>query len=161
MAPWREMIAWVPQRPTLFRGTVAENIRFADPAASEERVRAAATLAGADRFIEELPDGYHTVVGEGGRTLSSGERRRIGLARAFIRDAPLLVLDEPTADLDLQSIEVVSGAVQQLAEGRTTLLITHRPELIRFADRVVRLSSGRVVDEVSPDAATQTERRAA
>jgi thiol reductant ABC exporter CydD subunit len=160
-ARWRQMIAWVPQRPTLFRGTVAENIRLSDPAASDERVRHAAALAGAEEFIGTLPDGFQTVVGDGGRELSSGERRRIGLARAFIRDAPLVVLDEPTADLDPHGVDIVRAAIEQLAQGRTTLLITHRAELIRSADRVVRLSGGRVAGDVAFHAETGTQRRAA
>jgi thiol reductant ABC exporter CydD subunit len=136
---WRRLIAWVPQRPTLFRGTVAENIRLGDPGASGRRVRDAAILAGADRFVRGLRDGYETVVGDGGRPLSAGERRRIALARAFVRDAPFVILDEPTADLDATSAEVVAEAVERLRVGRTVLLIAHRPELVQRADRVVAL----------------------
>jgi thiol reductant ABC exporter CydD subunit len=142
---WRRMIAWVPQHPTLFRGTVAENIRLGDPAASEQRVRAAAALAGADAFVTRLPKGYATLVGDGARTLSPGERRRIGLARAFLRDAPLVILDEPTADLDPESVAVVSGAVRRLQGGRTMLVIAHRPELVRHANRMVVLAGGSLV----------------
>ena len=108
---WRRLVAWVPQHPTLFRGTVADNIRLGDPDASDRsgpsRPRA---LAGADEFIAALPDGYATLVGDGGRSLSPGERRRIGLARAFLRDAPLVILDEPTADLDPRSVAIVVDA---------------------------------------------------
>jgi ABC-type multidrug transport system fused ATPase/permease subunit len=143
-ATWRAQIAWVPQRPTLFRGTVADNIRLGEAAAGDERVRQAAALAGADAFIRELPLGYKTVVGDGGRGLSVGQRRRIALARAFLRDAPLVILDEPTADLDSESAEVVSEAISRLREGRTVLLIAHRPELARRADRIVKLDGGRI-----------------
>jgi thiol reductant ABC exporter CydD subunit len=136
---WRRTIAWVPQLPTLFRGTVADNIRLGDAGASQGQIRDAATLAGADRFVEGLPSGYKTVVGDGGRPLSSGERRRIALARAFVRDAPLVILDEPTADLDPTSAAVVAEAVERLRIGRTVLLIAHRPELAETADRVVTL----------------------
>ncbi|MFL5859488.1 MAG: thiol reductant ABC exporter subunit CydD [Solirubrobacteraceae bacterium] len=139
---WRRQIAWVPQQPTLLRGNVADNIRLGDAGASEQRVHAAAALAGAHAFIERLPDGYATHVGEGGRQLSPGERRRIGLARAFLRDAPLVILDEPTADLDPDNVTAVSAAVARMREGRTLLLIAHRPELVRHADRSVLLAGG-------------------
>lgn len=139
---WRRRLAWVPQHPALRRGSVADNIRLGDPAASDRRVRDAAALAGAHEFIERLPDGYATRVGDGGRGLSPGERRRIGLARAFLRDAPLVILDEPTADLDPVAAAVVSAAVERLRPGRTILLIAHRPEVIGHADRVVRLADG-------------------
>ena len=139
---WRSVIAWVPQQPTIFRGTVADNIRLGDGRASERRIRDAAVLAGADRFVEALPSGYETIVGDGGRPLSAGERRRIALARAFVRDAQLVILDEPTADLDRTSAEVVAEAVERLRIGRTVLLIAHRRELVRQADRVVALGGG-------------------
>jgi ATP-binding cassette, subfamily C, bacterial CydD len=138
--PWRRLIAWVPQRPTVFRGTAAENIRLGDPGASELRIRDAAALAGADRFLSALPSGYDTLLGDGGRPLSAGERRRVALARAFVRDAPLVILDEPTADLDRTSAEVVAEAIERLRVGRTVLLIAHRPELVQRADRIVALS---------------------
>jgi thiol reductant ABC exporter CydD subunit len=142
---WRAGIAWVPQRPTLFRGTVAGNIRLGDPGASDERVRAAAVLAAADTFVRALPDGYHTVVGDGGRGLSAGETQRIALARAFLRDASLLILDEPTANLDPASAVQVEQAIEACGADRTVLLIAHRPELAARADRVVRLDAGRVL----------------
>jgi ATP-binding cassette, subfamily C, bacterial CydD len=138
--PWRRLIAWVPQRPTVFRGTAAENLRLGDPGASELRIRDAAALAGADRFLSALPSGYDTLLGDGGRPLSAGERRRVALARAFVRDAPLVILDEPTADLDRTSAEVVAEAIERLRVGRTVLLIAHRPELVQRADRIVALS---------------------
>jgi ABC-type multidrug transport system fused ATPase/permease subunit len=142
---WRRLIAWVPQRPTIFRGTVAENIRLGDRAAPDTHVRHAATVAGADAFVRSLPEGYETIVGDGGRPLSAGEARRIAIARAFLRDAPLVVLDEPTADLDPTSAELVADAVGRLCGGRTVLLIAHRPELVRVADRVVLLEDGRAL----------------
>jgi ATP-binding cassette, subfamily C, bacterial CydD len=144
---WRRLVAWVPQHPTLFRGTVADNIRLGDRAASPQAVREAAALAGADDFIRALPDGYATLLGDGERSLSPGERRRIGLARAFVRDAPLVVLDEPTADLDPRSVAVVAEAVQRLQADRTMLLIAHRPELVQSADRIVRLIDGAAMAE--------------
>ena len=144
---WRRQVAWVPQHPTLLRESIAGNIRLGDPGASDDRVAAAARLAGADGFVSALPDGYDTVVGDGGRSLSPGERRRIGLARAFLRDAPLVILDEPTADLDPASVALVSAAVTRLQTGRTMLLIAHRSELARTATRVVRLDHGAIAPE--------------
>jgi thiol reductant ABC exporter CydD subunit len=146
---WRRQLAWVPQQPTIFRGSVADNIRLGDERASDRAVRDAATLAGAARFVQALPAGYDTLVGDGGRPLSSGERRRIALARAFVRDAPLVVLDEPTADLDPTSAGVVAEAVERLRVGRTVLLIAHRPELVAHADRIVRLGGDAVREEAA------------
>jgi thiol reductant ABC exporter CydD subunit len=150
---WREQLAWVPQKPTIFHGTIADNIRLGDPGATVRAVRDAAVLAGADRFIQALPFGYETFVGDGGRPLSAGESRRIALARAFVRNAPLVILDEPTADLDRTSAGVVAEAVERLRTGRMVLLIAHRPELVEHADRVVLLEDGKgrtqVRDEVA------------
>jgi ATP-binding cassette, subfamily C, bacterial CydD len=145
LAAWRRHVAWLPQRPVLFRGTVAENIRLGEPGAGDERVRRAAILAGADSVARALPDGYDTVVGDGGRPLSPGERRRIALARAFLRDAPLVVLDEPTADLDPRSAALVEEAVERLRVGRTVLVACHRPGLAVRADRIVAIEHGRAV----------------
>ena len=150
---WRRLVAWVPQHPTLFRASVADNIRLGDPEASPRAVREAAALAGADEFIRALPDGYATLVGDGERALSPGERRRIGLARAFVRDAPLVILDEPTADLDPRSVAIVADAVRRLQDARTMLVIAHRPELVQSADRLVRLVDGVAVPEYVGSAA--------
>jgi ABC-type multidrug transport system fused ATPase/permease subunit len=158
---WRRLVAWVPQLPTLFRGSVADNVGLGYPRASAERVREACALAGADGFISSLPDGYDTIVGEGGHILSPGERRRIAIARAFLRDAPLVVLDEPTADLDSRGVEIVSEAVQRLQKGRTVLLIAHRREVVRYADRVARLVDGRIAAPVDERVALREERSAA
>jgi ATP-binding cassette subfamily C protein CydD len=141
-------LAWVPQRPTLFRGTVADNIRLGDPEASDGRVEHAARLAGAAAFVQGLPNGYETLVGDGGRALSAGQLQRIALARAFLRDAPFVILDEPTANLDRASAELVEDAIERLREGRTVLLVAHSPELAERADRVVTLAGGRVVEAV-------------
>jgi ABC-type transport system involved in cytochrome bd biosynthesis fused ATPase/permease subunit len=142
---WRRMLAWVPQRPAIFHGTVAENIRLARAGATEEEVCAAAVAAGADQFVQALPDGYDTVVGDGGRPLSAGERRRLALARAFVRDAPLVILDEPTADLDPESTQLVGDAIEGLRDGHTILLIAHRPELAWHADRMIVLEAGKAI----------------
>jgi thiol reductant ABC exporter CydD subunit len=149
-AAWRSQIAWLPQRPTLFRGTVGENIRLGDRRADDERVRAAARLAGAESFVQSLPERYATVVGDGGRTLSLGQVRRVALARALLRDAPFLVLDEPTADLDPASAEIVEWAIDRVHGSRTVLLVTHRPELARLADRLVELEHGRIAELPGP-----------
>jgi ATP-binding cassette, subfamily C, bacterial CydD len=143
---WRAHLAWVPQRPTLLRGTVADNIRLGDPGSPDDRMREAAGAVGADGFIRALPDGYDTLVGEGGRKLSAGEVQRVALARAFLRDAPFVILDEPTANLDAGSAELVGEALERLHVGRTVLLIVHRPELAARADRVVHLYDGRIVE---------------
>ena len=132
--------------PTLFRGTVAENIRLGRPSADDDRMRRAAALAGAAAFVADLPDGYDTVVGDGGRPLSAGQAQRIALARSFLRDAPLVILDEPTADLDPVSAELVGEAVERLRDGRSILLLVHRPELARRADRIVTIDAGRIVE---------------
>jgi len=142
---WRRQLAWLPQRPTLLRATVADNIRLGEPTASLERVRAAAALAGADGFVEGLPDDYETVVGDGARPLSAGQGRRLALARALLRDAPLLILDEPTAHLDAVSAACVTTAIDDLHGRRTILLISHRPELAAHCDRILRIEDGRVV----------------
>ncbi|GLZ11513.1 hypothetical protein Acsp04_17480 [Actinomadura sp. NBRC 104425] len=149
---WRERIAWVPQDPYLFAGSVADNIRLGDPGASDRAVRRAARLAGADEFVRDLPQGYDTPVGERGARLSSGQRQRIALARAFLRDAPLLLLDEPTAHLDGESAEGVRTAVERLMEGRTVVLVTHDHAWTRLADRVAEIDGGRLTIRRPPSA---------
>jgi len=141
-AEWRRRIAWVPQRPTIFAGSVADNIRLGVPDAAIAHVRAAARAANALDFVAALPDGLETAIGEGGMPLSAGEAQRIALARAFLRDAPLLVLDEPTAHLDPPAAEAVADAVQRLSAGCTSLLIAHHAALAMRADRVVTIEGG-------------------
>lgn len=136
---WRSRIAWVPQRPHLFAGTIAENVRLARPDAGDEAVVAALRDAGAYDFVAALPDGMLTALGEDGAGLSAGQRQRIALARAFLADRPLLLLDEPTASLDGESEAGIVDAVRRLAAGRTVLLVVHRPALLAVADRVVAL----------------------
>ncbi|HEY6762486.1 MAG TPA: thiol reductant ABC exporter subunit CydD [Baekduia sp.] len=148
---WMGQLAWVPQHPTLLPASIADNIRLGDRCAGDRAVREAAMLAGADAFTRALPDGYATRVGDGGRPLSAGQVRRVALARAFLRDAALVVLDEPTADLDPTSVAVVGEAVARLGARRTVLVIAHRPELVACADRVIRLARP---GEDSPLAAT-------
>lgn len=149
---WRHHLGWAPQRPTLVHGTVADNIALGRADASRAEVVAAAAAAGADGFIGDLPDGYDTVIGDGGRGLSAGQRQRLGLARAFLRDAALLVVDEPTAHLDPVSAAVVAATLTERRGERTTIVLTHDPDLVPDADRVVHLADGRWTDptEASP-----------
>lgn len=139
---WRERIAWVPQRPHLFAGTIAENVRLTRPAAGDEAVVGALEDAGAWEFVAGLPLGVDTLLGEGGVGLSAGQRQRLALARAFLADRPVLLLDEPTAALDGETEAGVVEAVRRLAVGRTVLLVVHRPALLAVADRVVRVGVG-------------------
>ncbi|MGW1890363.1 thiol reductant ABC exporter subunit CydD [Streptomyces sp. NPDC002004] len=142
---WHEQIAWVPQRPHLHAGSIAENVRMARPGADDAAVRGALADAGALDFVEALPNGADTVLGEDGAGLSAGQRQRLALARAFLADRPVLLLDEPTASLDGATEAEVVDAVRRLAAGRTVLLVVHRPALLTVADRVVRLAEPGVV----------------
>jgi ATP-binding cassette, subfamily C, bacterial CydD len=141
---WRKRVAWASQHPVLVPGTVAANLTLGRPEAGPAAIEEAARLAGADRFVRDLPAGYGTVVGAGGHGLSAGQRQRLGLARALLRDAPLLVMDEPTVHLDPAAAARVAATVEALRGTRTVLLITHDPHLAARADRVVRLAAGRV-----------------
>ncbi|MFF2522344.1 thiol reductant ABC exporter subunit CydD [Streptomyces liangshanensis] len=139
---WRERVAWVPQQPYLFAGTIAENVRLARPDADDAAVRAALRDAGAYPFVAALPQGAQTPLGEDGAGLSAGQRQRLALARAFLADRPLLLLDEPTAALDGETEAGIVEAVGRLARGRTVVLVVHRPALLAVADRVITLSRG-------------------
>jgi subfamily B ATP-binding cassette protein MsbA len=142
----RRQFAIVPQESVLFACSIRENIAYSRAGTSEEEIIAAAKAANAHDFIMQLADGYETVVGERGGTLSGGQRQRIAVARAILRDAPLLILDEPTAALDAASEELVMNALEQLMQGRTTFIIAHRFSTIRHADQIVALYKGRVVE---------------
>ena len=142
LANWRSRIAWVPQRPHLYAQSIAENVRLARPDADDAAVRLALAHAGAAGFVDALPDGADTVLGEDGAGLSAGQRQRLALARAFLADRPVLLLDEPTAALDGATEAEVVEAVRRLAVGRTVLLVVHRPALLGVADRVVRIEPG-------------------
>ncbi|MFE5920735.1 thiol reductant ABC exporter subunit CydD [Streptomyces sp. NPDC056468] len=147
---WRSRIAWVPQRPHLYAGTIAENVRLARPEANDADVRQALGHAGALEFVDALPLGVDTVLGEDGVGLSAGQRQRLALARAFLADRPVLLLDEPTAALDGATEAEVVEAVRRLAVGRTVLLVVHRPALLGVADRVVRLAEAVAPVPVEP-----------
>ena len=144
VADLRNQFAVVHQETVLFSTTVAENIRFARPDASMEEIVKAATQANAHEFITNLPDGYNTLVGERGMKLSGGERQRISLARAFLKDAPILVLDEPTSSLDVHTEGAILETIQKLMQGKTTIMIAHRPSTLRDCNLVLILESGRV-----------------
>ena len=147
----RERIALVPQEPVLFSGTLADNIRYGRLNASDGQVEAAARAAHVHDFIQRLPQGYATEVVEAGATLSGGERQRLGIARALLKDAPILILDEPTSSLDAISEEAVFDALRRLRHGRTTIVIAHRLSTIRDASRILVLDGGRVVAQGTHD----------
>jgi ABC-type multidrug transport system fused ATPase/permease subunit len=147
LAALREQIGLVFQEPVLFATSVAENIAYGRRDASFEDVRRAARRAGIDRVIAELPEGYDTVVGERGGTLSGGQRQCVAIARALIRDAPIVILDEPTTGLDAESAALVIDALERLMEGRSVIWISHQLASVEHADRIVVLDHGRVVEE--------------
>jgi ATP-binding cassette subfamily B protein len=143
----RHRFAIVPQEPALFADTIAANIAYGDEAASRASIEAAARAAYAHDFIAALPQGYDTMVGEGGVTLSAGQRQRIAIARAVLRDAPILMLDEATSALDSESETLVQRALDKIMEGRTTLVIAHRLTTVMRADRILVFEHGRLVEE--------------
>jgi len=147
---WRASLAWVPQRPHLVAGTIADNLRLARPEATSAQVAEAGARAGLDDVVAALPAGYDSDVGEDGQRLSAGQRRRVALARAWLRQASLVLLDEPTADLDPASEAHVVEAIDGLARDRTVVAVTHRLALAERADRVAVIADGRVVQQGAP-----------
>ena len=143
---WRALITWVPQRPHLFHDTIAANIRIGKQNASSDEIAAAAQIAHLEEFIETLPEKYDTVIGEGGARLSSGQAQRLALARAFIKDAPILILDEPTSSLDPETESLLEDTTRHLMQGRTIITIAHRLNTIYNADQIVVLKEGRIVE---------------
>jgi ATP-binding cassette subfamily B protein/subfamily B ATP-binding cassette protein MsbA len=144
----RRQIGIVTQEPVLFNESVANNIRYGNPSATDFEVQAAARKAHADRFIEEkLPHGYDTLIGERGGTLSGGQRQRLALARAILRDPAILILDEATSQIDVESERLIHMALEEFMRNRTTLMITHRQSTLALVDRIVVLEQGRIVDE--------------
>jgi ATP-binding cassette subfamily B protein len=147
----RRSIGLVAQDPVIFSGTIADNIRYGRPEASDDEVRAAADGAAALEFVEKLPDGFAALLGERGVTLSGGQRQRLAIARAMLRNAPLLLLDEATSALDAENERLVQQGLANLMEGRTTLVIAHRFATIQRLKRIVVMDEGRVVAEGSHD----------
>jgi ATP-binding cassette subfamily B protein len=147
----RSRFAYVEQEPTIFAGTVTENIRFGKPDATMEEIEAAARAALVHDFVIGLEHGYNSIVGERGVMLSGGQKQRIAIARALLKDAPILLLDEATSALDAESERLVQLALERLMEGRTTLVIAHRLATIRHADRILVLEKGRLIDQGTHD----------
>ena len=145
----RSQFGIVLQEPVLFSNSIADNIAYGGPDAGEQAIIAAARAANAHDFIEALPDGYDTLVGERGMRLSGGERQRIALARAFLRDAPVLLLDEPTSSVDIRTEALIMEAMERLMQGRTTFMIAHRLSTLGMCDVLLEIREGRIVDAVS------------
>lgn len=144
---WRDQIAYIPQRPYLFSGSIAENILMGRPSATIEELTKAAQEGAAHEFIMKLPDGYQTILGEGGTRLSGGQAQRIAIARAFLRDAPLLIFDEVTSSLDSENEHAIQQALQRLLERKTAIIIAHRLSTIRQADRIFVMEQGKIVEQ--------------
>jgi subfamily B ATP-binding cassette protein MsbA len=151
LAALRSQVGFVLQETVLFRGTIRENIAYGRPGATDEEIIAAAKIANADEFISRMPHGYDSVVGERGDTLSGGQRQRIGIARAVIRNSPIMILDEPTAALDTESERLVVEGLQRLMKGRTVIMIAHRLSTIRDADKIIVIKDGVVAEEGTND----------
>ncbi|MEN9405034.1 MAG: hypothetical protein RL091_3737, partial [Verrucomicrobiota bacterium] len=143
----RRQFAVVLQDSLLLSGTISENLRFARADATDAEIRAAAQQANAEEFIQRLPAGYDTRVGERGATLSGGQRQRLAIARAILRNPPVLILDEATSALDYESERLIQEALDRLATGRTVITIAHRLSTIRNADRIIVLAAGRIIEE--------------
>jgi ATP-binding cassette subfamily B protein len=150
-AALRQAIGYVPQDPSMFHRTIADNIRFGRPDASDGEVKRAARLAHAAEFIDSLPAGYQTLVGERGVKLSGGQRQRVAIARAILKNAPILILDEATSSLDSESEALIQDALWTLMAGRTAMVIAHRLSTVRRMDRLVVLEHGRIVEQGSHD----------
>ncbi|OGJ12007.1 hypothetical protein A2467_01795 [Candidatus Nomurabacteria bacterium RIFOXYC2_FULL_36_8] len=147
----REEIGFVPQDPALFHRTLLENIRYGRRDATDEEVKEASRLANCDKFIDRLPLGYETYVGERGIKLSGGERQRVAIARAILKDAPILVLDEATSALDSESEMLIQEALQNLIKNKTTIVIAHRLSTVRAMDRIIVIEDGKIVEDDNHD----------
>jgi len=150
----RAAIAYVPQQPLLFHRSIRENIAYGKPDATEAEITAAADKANALEFINKLPDGFETLVGERGVKLSGGQRQRIAIARAVLKDAPILVLDEATSALDSESERLIQDALQKLMKGRTSIVIAHRLSTIAALDRIIVLEDGAIIEDGSHEKLT-------
>jgi subfamily B ATP-binding cassette protein HlyB/CyaB len=155
----RRQIGVVLQENILFNRTVRDNIALADPTMSMDRVIAAASLAGANDFILELPEGYDTVIGERGSSLSGGQRQRIAIARSLITDPRILIFDEATSALDYESERVIQQNMREMAQGRTVFIIAHRLSTVRRADRIITIERGRIVEDGTHDDLIRTNGR--
>jgi ABC-type multidrug transport system fused ATPase/permease subunit len=153
----RGHIASVPQDVFLFHGSVADNILFGRPDASEEQMRAAVRAANAEQFVLDLPEGYDTQVGERGVRLSGGQKQRLSIARALLKDAPILILDEATSSVDSETELLIQEAIARLVVNRTTLIIAHRLSTVRHADRIVVLEQGRIAEYGSHEALMEAD----
>ena len=151
LADLRRNVAYVQQEAILLPTTIAENISYGRAAATRSEIESAAKAANCAQFIERLPRGYDTIVGEGAARLSVGERQRINLARAFLKNAPILLLDEPTSALDVENEELVLASLRELMRGRTTLIVAHRLATIRNVDWIFVLDHGRLIEQGKPD----------
>ncbi|MHB1681461.1 MAG: thiol reductant ABC exporter subunit CydD [Bacilli bacterium] len=147
MSWWRDQVAYVPQTTHFLHGTIADNLRLARPTCSAAEIEDACRLAGAEAFIRELPQGYDTLVGEGGTGLSGGQAQRLAIARAFLKDSPILIFDEPTAHLDVESELGIRTALERLLQSRTALIVAHRLRTVIGADRILVLDGGRIVGQ--------------
>jgi len=157
LADLRNQFAIVLQEPVLFSTSIAENVAYARPGASEDEIIAATRAANAHDFIVRLPQGYETLVGERGMRLSGGERQRISIARAFLKDAPILILDEPTSSVDVRTEAAIVEAMERLMRGRTTFIIAHRPSTLKHCNRVLRIERGCIVGLESAASVTEGE----
>jgi ABC-type multidrug transport system fused ATPase/permease subunit len=151
----RRAIAFVPQDTSLFHRTIRENIRYSNPDANDEAVYRAAKMAQAHDFITKLPDGYETLVGERGVKLSGGQRQRIAIARAFLKNAPILILDEATSSLDSESEHAIQVSLEELMKNRTVIAIAHRLSTLKKMDRIVIIEDGNIVEDGNPEALLQ------
>ena len=147
----RRSIAFVPHDTSLFHRTIRENISYSNPESSLNEVKKAASLAQADKFIESLPQKYATLVGERGVKLSGGQRQRIAIARAFLKNAPILILDEATSSLDTESEQAIQVSLEKLMENRTVIAIAHRLSTLKEMDRIIVIQNGKVAEDGSPD----------
>lgn len=153
----REAIAYVPQDPFLFHRTLRENIAYGKADATDEQILAAAEKAYAMEFINKLPDGIDTIVGERGVKLSGGQRQRVAIARAFLKDAPILVLDEATSALDSESEHLIQKSLEELMQGRTSLVVAHRLSTISKLDRIIVMDAGEVIEDGTHDELLQND----
>lgn len=146
MEQWQQNVAYVPQHPHFFNASLLDNLLMANPAASTQQVEDAAIEAGAQHFISQLPDGYHTMLTDNASRLSGGEKQRLAIARALLKNAPLLIFDEPTSNLDPESEQLVAEATTRIVEGRTTLVIAHRLKTVKNAHNILVFSNGIVAE---------------